>query len=368
MNNYNDNNERIKRRFYEWAREADGLAEQTIKGISLAIELFEEYTVYKDFKLFNSDKAINFKKRLRKKHFRNMPISETTYRTYLKYLKKFFSWLIMQPGYKSKIKGDSIAYFNLRKKENKMSYQFNKIDYPSPDYCIELAKSIKLRNEIDNRDKAMIAFTFLTGMRPHATVTLPIKCIDMGRLFVSQDPKSGVETKFSKFISSKIFPFDEDLVEHIILWVEYLKKKGFSPLQPIFPVAQMNQTSEHLAFRKSVEVSVNFMKTTSSIRNVFFERAKAAKLKYYPPRTFRHTTIYHALKYIKKGEELKALSQHFGHEDIRTTLSIYGNYEGPRLEEILDQIDFSDKKDCSSEELQKAFKLIASKSGLNFKI
>jgi hypothetical protein len=125
----NINNEKVKIRFYQWVREADGLSELTITGISHAINLYEEYTRYEDLRLFNSNKAIEFKRKLRERIFRGKLISNSTYRTYLKYLKKFFAWLSMQPGYKSKIRGDYIAYFNLRKKEDRVAYQYIRPDF-----------------------------------------------------------------------------------------------------------------------------------------------------------------------------------------------------------------------------------------------
>ena len=44
----------------------------------------------------------------------------------MNFLKKFFIWLSLQPGYKSKIKPDMIEYFNLRKKTGLSEYKFGK--------------------------------------------------------------------------------------------------------------------------------------------------------------------------------------------------------------------------------------------------
>ena len=367
MNNFNLNNEKIKRRFFLWLGEAEGLSDDTIKCIRLALHYYEKFTNNEDFKSFNSDKAIRFKTNLRKKEYRGQLITESTYRTYLKYLKRFFSWLSIQPGYKSKIRSDSIEYFNLRKKENRVAYQYNHPEYPMPNYCIKLAKSIVLKNEIDNRDKAMISMSFLTGMRPHALVSLPLECIDESKMVVYQNPNLGVQTKFSKYITSKIFNFDDELLSHLFNWIRFLKQKGFSPFHPLFPAAKTHRTSDELTFQNPTEVDNIFLKTTSTIRKVFQERSKAACLKYYPPRTFRHTTVYYALKFVKTGEELKALSQHFGHEDISTTLSIYGNIDEDRLLEILNGMDVSKVTLDNDEEIRNALNIISKKLSKNFR-
>jgi hypothetical protein len=50
-----------------------------------------------------------------------------------------------------------------------------------------------------------------------------------------------------------------------------------------------------------------------------------------------------AFRHCKNGEEMKAISQNFGHEHIATTLSSYANYAPPRLSEIIKNMDFSGK-------------------------
>jgi len=59
---------------------------------------------------FNADKAVDFKKSLNKRQFRGKTISLTTYYTYLRYLRKFFTWLSWQQGYRRKITPDIIDY------------------------------------------------------------------------------------------------------------------------------------------------------------------------------------------------------------------------------------------------------------------
>ena len=52
----------------------------------------------------------------------------------------------------------------------------------------------------------------------------------------------------------------------------------------------------------------------------------------------------------KDGEEIKAISQNFGHENIGTTLSTYANYPQHRLAEIIKNMDFSGKPKETIEE------------------
>ena len=128
-----------------------------------------------------------------------------------------------------------------------------------------------------------------------------------------------------------------------------MKKKGYSLKDPLFPRSKDNQTSEVLSFQHPVEVLPVFWRSTDGIRSVFKSRSKKAGLKYFPPRAFRHTTANTVIRNAKNGSELKAVSQHFGHEDVRVTLQIYGNYGEEDLIEVLDQIEFSKKPIASLE-------------------
>jgi len=64
-----------------------------------------------------------------------------------------------------------------------------------------------------------------------------------------------------------------------------------------------------------------------------------------------------ALRHCKTGDQIKAISQNFGHEHIATTLSAYANYDPQRLSEILKNIDFSGKpKETLEEKVEELLK------------
>ncbi len=62
----NENNERIKRKYLISLKQAKGQNEASIDSVAAAANRFEEFTKYKDFKIFNIDQAINFKTYLAK--------------------------------------------------------------------------------------------------------------------------------------------------------------------------------------------------------------------------------------------------------------------------------------------------------------
>ncbi len=204
----NIKNERAKRRFLRWLKEAKGYAESSIRDIEKAIWLYEDFIKHEDFALFNSKKAISFKKWLEDKRTNGRMLSNATQYHYLRHLKGFFGYLSSQVGYKSKITPDSISFLSLEKKKVREAISPKNVEYPPLDYVKQLANSIEIRNEIDQRDRALVAFLLLSGMRDKAVATLPLGCFDREKLQIRQYTRDGVETKFGKSYISFLFPFD----------------------------------------------------------------------------------------------------------------------------------------------------------------
>lgn len=357
MKKVNIKNERIKRQFLKWVTSAGRCCESTANNIEKAILLYEDFTKEADFTTYKPGKALDFKKWLKEKEFRGKTISLVTYHSYLRSLHKFFSWLAWQPGYKSKITPDLVEYLRISEKEERIAMQQTPRNYPPLEYVTKLADSMKITSEIDLRDRALIAFTLLSGMRDKAIATLPLGCFDEVKLNINQNPRNGVETKFSKYIPSTLFKFNDNLFNYLIEWVKHLKNKGFGSQDPLFPRSKAEQGENSLSFELAKEVEPTYWQGTGRIREIFKKRSKEAGLPYYPPHTFRHLAIDLALKGCKTGEQIKAISQNFGHEHIATTLSSYANYAPDRLSEILKNIDFSGKQ-ISGDKLEAIKKIV----------
>jgi hypothetical protein len=64
MTKANSANERIKRQYFHYLREALGRDEATIDGVAKSLARFEETTRAKDFKRFRREQAVAFKSKL----------------------------------------------------------------------------------------------------------------------------------------------------------------------------------------------------------------------------------------------------------------------------------------------------------------
>jgi hypothetical protein len=123
MRTHNPQNERIKRAYFTYLAEAKGLSEATLDAVAKALNRFESYTRFRDFKAFHIEQAKGFKAnlseqmRLRTKDH----LSKATLYATLSALKRFFIWLVGQPGYKSRISYSDAEYFNLSAKETRIA-------------------------------------------------------------------------------------------------------------------------------------------------------------------------------------------------------------------------------------------------------
>src|SRR5437588_5985730 len=110
MKTYDAQNERIKRRYLTFLKEAKRFSESSLDGVAKAIHRFESYTRFRAFRQFHIQQAVGFKAHLGKQtnSRSGAPLSKATLLSTQNALKAFFQWLAGQPGYRSHLKyGDA---------------------------------------------------------------------------------------------------------------------------------------------------------------------------------------------------------------------------------------------------------------------
>ena len=359
MTNINLKNEQIKRKYFDWLKEADGLAESSIEKVERSITLWDDFTHSADYRTFNPEAVKGFKKWLfeRKNATTNQPITLTTCHHYLISLNEFFKWLAAQAGYKSKISLNDIAYLQLDKKQTKVALNRTRKRYPTLEIIQKLVNSIEAKTEVDKRDRALICFTLLSAMRDEAITTLPLGCLNIEKQQVHQDPERGVKTKFSKDILTTLFVFDPAFSEIIKDWVEYLKtEKLFTDQDPLFPATKMEQGLSDSHSFTADNISNEFWKSTGGIRAVFKKRFEAAGLEYFSPHAFRHSATKIALELCKTPAEFKAVSQNLGHENMATTMFDYASLPDEEVEKKVKSIGQSDPNNEQADIVQRIFR------------
>lgn len=338
MKKYNANNERIKRKYLVFLKQAKGQNEATIDAVAKAIARFESYNHYKDFKSFHYEQAIGFKKHLAKQkhHKTGKPLSLSTLNGTVRHLKTFIEWLSQEPGYKSRIKYSDAQYFNLSEKDARTA----KAKRQQPVATIEQIKHV-LRvmpnaTPIEKRDRALIAFTLLTGARDSAIASMKIKHIDFNSDTVYQDARE-VKTKFSKTFITCFFPVGDDVREIVLDWVTYLKEECLMGNDdPLFPKTKMIQGDDH-GF-KADGLTNEHWAGAAAIRKIFKYAFELADMPYFNPHSFRNTLAALGESLCQSAEEFKAWSQNLGHEGVLTTFYSYGEVQESRQVDIFKQL------------------------------
>ena len=336
-------NERIKRDHLRYLKEARGKSEATLDMVRKALARFEASTGGKDFKTFRREQAIAFKDRLGETDGLRTgePLSAATQTATLSAVKEFFLWLAWQPGFKSRIRRDDVEYLNPSRKDAAKAKAAKLRAFPSLEQVRAVVDAMPRETVVDRRNRALVAFTILTGIRDRATVSLSLRNVDIGRdpPVVMQDPNT-VETKFAKGITTYFFPLGEDLKAIVLDWIGELRNVHlFGPTDPLFPRTSI-----------AVGVSGEFTATgierahwsdASPMRDIFRKAFVRAGLPYHSPHTFRHTLGHLMQTMCRSPEEVKAWSQNLGHENVATTYGSYGRIDPHRQGELIARLGAS---------------------------
>ena len=329
MPKLNPQNERIKRDYLRHLKQACGKSEATLDATRKALARFEDYTGARDFKTFRREQAIGFKDRLAetKGERTGEPLSHSTQASTIAVLKDFFKWLSWQPGFKSKIHVPDIDYLSLSIKDGAKAKAAKLRDFPSLEQIRTVIAAMATETVIDRRNRALLAFAILTGMRDRAMVSLCLRHLDLAKTppLVRQEPDR-VETKFSKSINTYFFPLGDDLKDIVVRWIDELRTRNLFALNdPIFPRTKVSQGID-LSFGASGIEPIHWS-DASPIRAIFRRAFARADLPYFPPHSFRHTLGRLMQTACRTPEQLKAWSQNLGHENIATTLTSYGKID-----------------------------------------
>ena len=92
---HNPANERIKRDYFHYLREALGRYEATVYAVTKSLSRFEASTRAKDFKRFHREQVVAFKRGLAEQRSKQMGklLAKATLLSTLRHLRAFFFWL-----------------------------------------------------------------------------------------------------------------------------------------------------------------------------------------------------------------------------------------------------------------------------------
>ena len=190
MTKHHPENERVKRRYFVFLKEAKRQNVASVDAVAKAISRFERYTKWRDFKAFHYEQAMGFKAYLAKSRNQNSgaALSKATMNSTLCALKAFFQWLAMQPGYKSRLNYTETEYFNLSQKDARIATARRDRPVPTLEQIRHAIALMPQTSAIDRRNCALLAFTLLTGARDGALASFKLKHLDLEAGFVFRMP------------------------------------------------------------------------------------------------------------------------------------------------------------------------------------
>lgn len=339
MQKHNAVNERIKREYLIYLKEAKRQSEASVDAVAAALTRFETYTKYRDFKAFHHQQAVAFKQWLsnQRNETTGKPLSKATLHAALSHLKRFFQWLAGRPGYKSRFSYSDAEYFNVSEKDARIATARRSRPVPTVEQVRHVIAQMPAKTDIERRNRALMAFILLTGARDSAVASAKLKHIDMTSGCFYQDARE-VKTKYSKTFTTAFFPVGEDIRQIVADWVDYLRRqKLWGHHDPLFPKTRMTIGSTKQF--EYVQLSREHWANATPIRDIFRQAFEASGLPYYHPHSLRHTLAQLGERLCRTPEQFKAWSQNFGHDDVLTTLFAYGTVPEGRQCEIMANFD-----------------------------
>jgi len=357
----NAENERIKHDYFQYLKEAHGRDEATIDGVTKALARFEDSTGRKSFKRFHRQQAVAFKKRLMDAVSARTgeQLSKSTLLATLRELRAFFFWLAHLPGFKSLIAYADADYFNLPEKDVAVARARRERPVPTIDQVRRVLAAMPVGTALERRDRALIAFTLLTGARAGALASFRLEHVDVAGGHVDQDART-VRTKGSKTFRTFFLPIDDTALTIVVDWTgELTRDHLWGPRDPLFPATEMGLDPVHGGFMPA-GLARRCWQGTGPINDIFRRAFAYADLPYFNPHSFRAMLVRHAMALNLRPDQMKAWSQNLGHANVMTTLTSYGQVPTHRQGELIREMTAKDTAGIDADAVAALEALVAS--------
>ncbi len=336
MRKHHPENERTKRRYVEYLKHARQLSDTSIDQTVAAIADFEGVTGWRDFRKFRIEWAQKYKRDLgeRTNNQTGKPLAKATISSRLMALMTFFHWLAGQPGFRARLTYSDAEYFRPSANDERIARAVRDKPVASVEEIRQVLAAMPAGTDIERRDRALIAFTLLSGARDDAIASMSIRHVDLDRRTVFQDARD-VRTKNRKTFTTWFFPVGADIEQIVVDWLTLLKERGFGPDDPFFPATKVALGENGF---EAGGLAREHWKNAAAIRRIFKTAFARAGLSYANPHSFRNTLVILGESLCTTPEAFKAWSQNLGHEHVLTTFTSYGAVASHRQAQIFDQL------------------------------
>ena len=248
-------------------------------------------------------------------------------------MKAFVQWLSQQPGFR-RLNFSDAEYFNLSGNDERIANAVRERPAPTIEQIRHVLQAMPSGTALERRDRALIAFTLISGARDNAIASMSLKHVDIDQERLDQDARE-VRTKNAKTMTTWFFPVGDDIVAILSEWIHFLRTEMlWGSDDPLFPATKIAVgDSGHF---ENCGLDRKHWKSAAAIRDIFRNAFTLAGLPYFNPHSFRKTLVLLGLRRCQNDlEALKIWSQNLGHNQMLTTLCSYGNVPPERQAEVL---------------------------------
>ncbi len=319
MTELNPTNERLK---LAWIDELTiTSADSTIDHKLAALAQFEAMTDMADFAQLDRARVDQYLTALRQTR-----TSAQTKAAKVRHVRAFYDWMVMDERLKPKAVRKSILALRLKDKEARAGRARRTVKHPTLAEVEDTIRNMPDASSIDLRNRALLAFTALSGARDGAIISMKVKHVRWAAREVEQHPDE-VNTKAGKMIQSWFFPVGDFIEREVKRYLDLLKDDlSFGPEDPLFPAPLMgHDDADHFC---AVGLSKRRWSTAEPMRKIFKAAFTANGLRYYNPHSFRNMLTALGYELDLGPKQMKAWSQNLGHEKLDTTFNSYGQLDG----------------------------------------
>lgn len=331
----NSDNLRIKRKYLVWRKDAKGLSDASVDKSAAAISTYETFLDGKDFRSFHSERARSFKRRLSSQQNQRTgaKLPSTSVNGVLREVQAFYTWLADQPGYKSRIARSEFDFLGPDCKSDAARRTSCWKPHPSPTQVIQLLGGMPDETVLQRRDRAFVAFLFLTGSREGAAITLRLGHIDLANACAHFDGRI-VDTKFGKSFTKAFFLMGAPCERIVRDWISELRmQQHFSDSDPLFPKTRVGVGVSRQF--EALGIDPEPWSSPSSAARIFKQAFVSAGLPPFSPHRVQDTLAEMAKDHCRTPVDYKAWSQNMGHDDVLTTFRSYGSVAPGRQVDLL---------------------------------
>ncbi|MFD2738036.1 tyrosine-type recombinase/integrase [Sulfitobacter aestuarii] len=321
---------------HEWQSYAGRYDLKTVQAHLYSIRDFESFLGGKPFDKVSPKDAGAYRDHLVKLGQLQKPeggLSSSTIRHRVAHLRAFFQWLCHQDGYR-RLSGNIPAYFELPRASRAKTLPRDDRDFLTIEEAESMVRKMPGKTRVERRDRAMVAFAYVSGLRASALASLRLKHVDIEKKEVVQDARE-MEAKNGK--SFRVYWFARtDVFQDIFLaWLEELLEWGFEPRDAVFPDASnLTERSPELA-------RVEPMRTARALQAAF-QRATALIDRNCSPHSARHTLKALGDSLCSSMERRKAWSLNLGHSTERITEAHYAKMSDQHRRGIMEGLGADD--------------------------